>query len=338
MPPAVRLTLSPATASGIGSLPGTAALEAAALSVQTLPGLPYLPELPARGPGADMIGRAFAVLTELYAAVAPSGWRFAEHPGKDSRRAVSFLGEDLDAFEERGQGLAGAVKVQVAGPWTLAASVELHYGDKALADRGACRDIAASLADGLRNHVAEVRKRFPGVETVVVQLDEPSLPAVLRGGVRTASGFGKLAAVEAVVAEQALKLVVDTLARDGVPVVAHCCAADVPITLLHRAGFAGLALDLTYPPPDDPMGEYLEDGGVLLAGVIPSPDAVLPPVKVGLEPVRRIWDRLGLPAADLARVVPVTTCGLAGASPHYALAASKRCAESADLLAEWAEA
>ncbi len=338
MPPAVSLTLPPATASGVGSLPGTAALEAAAIAVETLPGLPYLPELPARGPGADMIGRAFAVLVELYASLAPSGWRFAEHPGKDTRRALSYLNEDLDALEERGQGLTGAVKVQVAGPWTLAAAVELHYGDKALADRGACRDIAASLADGLRGHVAEVRKRMPGVETVVVQLDEPSLPAVLRGGVRTASGFGNLAAVEPSVVQTALRSIVDTLAGDGVPVVAHCCAADVPIALLHRAGFAGLGLDLTYPPDDDPLGEYLEDGGVLLVGVVPSRDATLPPVKVGLEPVQRIWDRLGLPTADLARVIPVTTCGLAGASPAYAAAATKRCAESAHLLAEWAEA
>jgi hypothetical protein len=337
MPPAVALATPPATASGVGSLPGTAALEAAALTLQTLPGLPYLPELPARGPGADMIGRAFAVLTELYATVAPSGWRFAERPGKDTRRAISYLGEDLDAFEERGQGLAGAVKVQVAGPWTLAAAVELHYGDKALADRGACRDLAASLADGLRGHVAEVRKRMPGVETVVVQLDEPSLPAVLRGAVRTASGFGNLAAVEPAVVEIALKSIVDLLAGDGVPVVVHCCAVDVPIDLLHRAGFAGLGLDLTYPPADDPLGEYLEAGGVLLAGVVPSTDATLPPVQVGLEPVRGIWDRLGLPAADLAKVIPVPTCGLAGASPTYALAASKRCSESADLLAEWAE-
>ncbi|HEY2832926.1 MAG TPA: methionine synthase [Sporichthyaceae bacterium] len=337
MPPAVRLTLPPASASGVGSLPDIAALEAAALTLQTLPGLPYLPELPARGPGADMIGRAFAVLVELYGTLAPSGWRFAEHPGKDTRRAIGYLNEDLDAFEERGQGLAGAVKVQVAGPWTLAGTVELRYGDKALADPGACRDIAASLADGLRGHVADVRKRLPGVD-IVVQLDEPLLLAVLRGGVPTASGFGNLAAVEPVVVEQALKSVVDTLAGDGVPVVAHCCAADVPIGLLHRAGFAGIGLDLTYPPADEPMGEYLEDDGVLLAGIVPSRDAALPPVSVGLEPVRRIWDRLGLPAAGLARVLPVTTCGLAGASPPYARAASKRCAESADLLAEWAEA
>src|SRR5882757_7954111 len=208
MPPLLALKLPAGTASGIGSLPGTAALEAAALSLQMLTGLPYLPELPARGPGADMVGRAFAVLTELYAAVAPSGWRFAEHPGRDSRRAVSFLDEDLDALEERGQRYTGAIKVQVAGPWTLAATVELRHGDKALSDAGACREIAASLADGLRGHVAEVRKRLPGADLIVVQLDEPALPAALRGGVPTASGFGKLAAVEDSVVETALRTVV----------------------------------------------------------------------------------------------------------------------------------
>jgi hypothetical protein len=250
---------------------------------------------------------------------------------------MSYLYEDLDAFEERGQALVGAVKVQVAGPWTLAASIELHYGDKALVDAGACRDLAASLTDGLRGHVAEVRKRLPGVDLVVVQLDEPALTNVLRGGVRTASGFGNLSAVEASVVERSLRSLVDVLAGDGVPVVVHCCAAEVPIALLHRAGVAGLGLDLSYPPADDPMGEYLEDGGVLLAGVVPATDATLPPVRVGLEPIRVLWERLGLPAAGLARVVPTPTCGMAGASPAHALAASKRCAESGDLLAEWAE-
>ena len=155
--PALRLDLPPASASGIGSLPGTSALEAVPLPLTTLPGLPYLPELPARGPGADMIGRAFAVLVELYAALAPSGWRFAEHPGKDTRRAISFLGEDLDALEERGEGYAGAIKVQVAGPWTLASTVELRHGDKALSDPGACRDIAGSLAEGLRQAISRTR-------------------------------------------------------------------------------------------------------------------------------------------------------------------------------------
>ncbi len=176
------------------------------------------------------------------------------------------------------------MKVQAAGPWTLAAAVELHYGDKALADRGACRDIVASLADGVGAHVKEVLRRLPGVTSVVVQLDEPSLPNVLRGGVRTASGFGKLAAIETSVVERALAAVVDTL---GVPVIVHCCAPGTPLTLLHRAGVAGVALDMSLidnpvseaardadgEAVDNALGAMLEDGLVLFAGARPDPGA-----------------------------------------------------------------
>ncbi|MGQ0467564.1 MAG: methionine synthase [Sporichthyaceae bacterium] len=335
MPPVHPLTLPAATASGIGSLPGTAALEAAALSLQLLPRLAYLPELPARGPGADMIGRAFGVLTELYAALAPSGWRFHEHPGKDSRRAVSHLGEDLDAVEERGQGYAGAFKVSVAGPWTIAASVELRHGDKSLSDPGACRDIAASLADGLRNHVAEVRKRLPDATEIVVQLDEPALPTVLRGGVPTASGFGKLAAIEEHVVESALQQVIREV---EVPVVVHCCAPAAPLALLRRAGAAGLALDLSLALDEDSLAEFVEGGGVLFAGVVPSTDRTLPTVGQATDPIRTLWHRIGLPAKTLGTVVPTPTCGMAGASPQHARAATRRCTDVADGLAEAADA
>jgi hypothetical protein len=316
-------------------------LEAVPLPLTTLPGLPYLPELPARGPGADMIGRAFAVLVELYATLAPSGWRFAEHPGRDTRRATSILNQDLDALEERGEGYAGAIKVQVAGPWTLASTVELRHGDKALSDPGACRDIAGSLAEGLRGHVAEVRKRLPASTGVVVQLDEPALPGVLRGTVPTASGFGTLRAVEEPVAEATLRTVAESLAGDGIPVVVHCCADGTPMGLLHRAGVAGMAIDVSRlaRSADDSLGEFLEDGGVLFAGIVPALEQSggLSALADTVAPVRELWHRLGLPAAGLATVVPVPTCGMAGASPAHARAATTRCADAARQLTDLAE-
>ena len=338
MPPLVALSMPPATASGIGSLPGTVARAAAGLVFDTVPGLPYLPELPARGPGADPIGRAFAVLTELYVGTEPSGWRFSDRPGRDTRRAASFLDEDLDALEERGADYRGALKVAVTGPWTLAAAVELRHGDKALSDPGACRDIAAALADGLRGHVAEVRKRVPGAEILVVQLDEPALTAVLRGSVRTASGFGNLAAVEPLVVRTGLQAVVDSLAADGVPTVVYCCGADVPVDLLSATGAAGLAVDISLPADEDAWGEFLEAGGVLLAGVVPSTDrATLPTAQQCVEEVLALFGRLGLPAEELRRVVPVPVCGLAKASIGHVRAAARLCADAAKVLAEAAE-
>ncbi|GAB2727943.1 methionine synthase [Kitasatospora kifunensis] len=304
-------------ATGVGSMPGTDAREAAKTSVGALEHLPFLPELPARGPGADMIGRSAGLLVELFAQVEPSGWRFADRPGRDTKRAHSWLGEDLDALEEFTQGYTGALKVQAVGPWTLAAGIELRHGEKALADPGACRDIAGSLAEGLRRHLADLRKRVPGAQ-LVLQLDEPSLPAVLTGSVKTASGFQRLRSVDRQVAEEVLRGLVNAL---DVPVVVHCCAPQVPIPLLRRAGVAGVSLDfgLLTEREDEVIGEAVEAGTVFLAGVVPSTDQGLSDPAGNVTGVRTLWRRLGLDPELLGRRVLVTpTCGLAGASPAYA--------------------
>ena len=62
-------------------MPGGDAREAAKTVTGSFEDLPFLPELPARGPGADMIGRTAGMLVELYARVEPSGWRFGDRPG-----------------------------------------------------------------------------------------------------------------------------------------------------------------------------------------------------------------------------------------------------------------
>ncbi|MET8704046.1 methionine synthase [Kitasatospora sp. NPDC058032] len=326
-------------ATGVGSLPGTDAREAAKTSTGALEHLPFLPELPARGPGADMIGRSAGLLVELFAQTEPSGWRFADRPGRDTRRAHSWLGEDLDALEEFTQGYTGALKVQAVGPWTLAASVELKHGEKALADPGACRDIAGSLTEGLRRHLAEVRRRVPGAE-VVLQLDEPSLPAVLAGEVKTASGFQRLRAVDRQLAEEALR---DLIGALDAPVVVHCCAPRVPLPLLRRAGVAGVSLDfsLLTEREDDDLGEAVEAGTVILAGVVPSTDQAPAQSRAMSDPagsvqgVRTLWRRLGFAPELLGRRVLVTpTCGLAGASPAHARTALSLSVKAAQSLVD----
>ncbi|HET8603347.1 MAG TPA: methionine synthase, partial [Marmoricola sp.] len=168
-------------ASGIGSMPGADAAaydEAVRIVLGELPDLPHLPELPGRGAHTNMTGRALAVMAELGADLQPAGWRLTDAPGADHRRARSLLAQDLDAVEEQAQGFEGTFKIQVAGPWTLAATVERPRGDRVLADHGARRELAQALAEGLRAHVADVRRRLPGAD-VVVQVDEPALPDVL---------------------------------------------------------------------------------------------------------------------------------------------------------------
>lgn len=321
-------------ATGVGSMPGGDAREAAKTVTGSFEDFPFLAELPARGPGADMIGRTAGLLVDLYARVEPSGWRIGDRPGRDTKRARSWLGEDLDALEEFTQGYEGPLKVQAVGPWTLAAALELRNGEVALSDPGACRDLAGSLAEGLRAHLADVRRRVPGAQ-LVLQLDEPSLIAVLRGQIKTASQYRTHRAVDRQVVESALRDVLD-VHRDG-PVLVHSCAPDVPFALLRRAGADAISFDfsLLTERDDDAIGEAVEGGTKLLAGVVPGVDGPLSDPAGSVMGVRTLWRRLGLDPGSLADAVVVTpSCGLAGASPAYARAALAHCARAARSLAD----
>jgi len=310
-------------ASGVGSLPGTDPAEAVRLVAGELPDLPHLPELPARGAGASMTGRALAIATGLAADLQPAGWRLTRTvaaSGVDQRRARSLLGQDLDLVEERFEGYRGAFKVQVAGPWTLAATVERPRGDKVLADAGARRDLAQALAEGLRAHLADVRRRLPGVERLVVQVDEPAIGAVLAARVPTASGFGKHRAVDRPELTQQLGWVLEAAAEAGEPWV-HSCAGDAPLDLARLAGARGLSVDLfgLSPAGHEVLAESLEAGETAALGVVPSLDAdPAPSDRALLDRVLGWLDQLGLdPAVVGPRLVVTPTCGLAGATPAW---------------------
>jgi hypothetical protein len=236
-------------------------------------------------------------------------------------------------LEEFTQGYQGPLKVQAVGPWTLAAALELRNGEAVLSDAGACRDLASSLAEGLRGHLAEVRRRVPGAE-VVLQLDEPSIAAVLRGRVPTASGYRTHRAVDRSVAEDTLRKVVGAArsAKGAGPVVVHSCAPDVPFALVRRAGAAGLSFDfsLLTERDDEPLGEAVESGVALFAGIVPGTDARLSDPAGIVMGVRGLRRRLGLSPGVLAAAVVMTpSCGLAGASPAYARAVLAHCVRAA---------
>lgn len=335
-------------ATGIGSLPGTDPVEAAATVWGELPDFPHLPELPDRGVGADMIGRTGALLADLALEVATTGWRLASHPSLDQRRARDLLERDLDAVAVVAAGYAGPIKLQLAGPWTLAAAVELPRGEKAVGDAGAVRDIRQSMAEGVRAHLADLRARMPGGR-FVAQLDEPSLPAVLAGQVRVASGLGVIPAVPDQTAEQDLAELVESV---DAPVLVHCCAADVPVDLLRRAGVAGLAvgLNLLTAAQYDAIGAALEAGVVLALGIQPEParsDATEMADAAGVARgdvsaewadhaaagIRELLARVGFdPGSTADRVLVTPTCGLASATPAEARAAMQTCRHTASRL------
>ncbi|MVA75999.1 methionine synthase [Auraticoccus sp. F435] len=280
------------------------------------PGVPYLPELPARGVHAQLLGRSGAVLSGLSLDLQPAGWRLTDGPGVDARRARSLLRQDLDLLEEAAQGYRGAFTLTCAGPWTLAAGIERPRGDRVLADSGARRELGQSLAEGLADLVAEVSRRLPDLE-LAVQLDEPQLPAVMAGSIRTASGFSRHRRVDRPEVSQALQQVVEAvLAAGGQRVRLHCCAPGLDVALVLGAGVGGLLLDadqLTAADLDR-LAEALESGAVEVGlGVQPTavPDAPLTPDQLATRALR-VLQPLELGPDVAGRVLLTPACGLAG--------------------------
>jgi len=330
------------TVTGMGSWPGTDVRETLRLVRDTLTleedleGVPYLPELPDRGPGADLVGRGLGLLVDLPVDLQPSGWRLTDRPGRDLGRSQAFLREDLDELAEAYDGWTGRLKLQVAGPWTLAAGTWLPRGERAVSDEGATRDLVASLAEGIRRHLETVRRLVPDAE-LVLQVDEPSLPAVLDGRLPTASGYGLVRSVDPQVALSALQTVLAAAPKGSTPVL-HCCATDAPIVLLRRTG-ADLAVDTAQLGPRgwEGVAVAVEDGRTLYAGCVPT---------AGGRPVRELratglaatvadpWSELGLPAALLADVVVTPACGLAGLTPTQARSVQQVCLDTAHELAD----
>lgn len=311
-------------ATGVGSWPGkdaTAYAEAVRVVLGELD-VPHVPELPARGATASMTGRALALLEGLAVDLQPAGWRLVGTSGTsgvDHRRTRSLLAQDLDAVEEQAQGWEGPFKTQVAGPWTLAATVEKPRGDRVLSDHGARRDLAESLAEGVRGHVRDLRRRVPAASSLVVQVDEPALAAVLGAQVPTASGFGRHRAVHPPEASALLGTVLSAIAEEGAEPWVHSCAPGVPWDLVRGAGATGLVLDLSMltAGDHDTVAEALEAGTTVALGVVPSVEGGgLTDTRV-VERVQRWLDMLGLdPTVGSLAVAP--TCGLAGASEAWA--------------------
>lgn len=319
---------TPAAATGIGSYPGIDIRETARIVAGELPSFLHLPELPARGPGADAIGRTAGLLCQVESAMGlettPTGWRFSGDVSRDMRRAMSWLGEDLDVMEEVSVDYAGPFKIQLVGPWTFAASVELPGGERALRDHGAVADIAGALAEAVISHVAEVRRRIPGAQ-IVVQWDEPALPAVMSGTVGTASGLATYRSVHEPVATAHLRTVLTAV--PGVIAGVHCCAPGFPLDVVTAAGARFVSIDILGARPDDEaLGRAWESGIGVLIGAVPAIGDTPGSDEQTSRPLRRYLADLGFEdPSHMDKVAITPVCGLAGASPEWVRHALASC-------------
>lgn len=289
----------------LGSLPGTDVGAGIRLALEAT-SIPWLPEFPARGPWAGLIGRTLGLADGLGAAWDAGAWKLAAAPGLDQRRARATLRDDLDLLEEHAAGLTGPLKVAVAGPWTLAAATLLPLGGRVLGDPVARRDLTQALASGTAALRADLERRLPGVR-VLLQVDEPSLPAVLAGDVPTEGGYFRHRAVAEPEAVEALL----ALAGD----VLHCCAPGLPVAaVLGGAGFRAVALDqdLVTRAQWDAVGQAVEGGRELWLGCAPTASGLAPTADELTGRALAALRPLELGAVAAERVVLTPACGLAG--------------------------
>jgi hypothetical protein len=214
----------------------------------------------------------------------------------------------------------------------MAASMERPRGDRVVGDHGARRDLAQALAEGVRAHALDVRRRLAGAP-VVVQLDEPAMPAVLSGAIPTASGLGRHRPVSPQEAADAVEWLASVLVAEGIDVALHCCAADLPLAVVRQTSVQALSFDLAIVPSAryDELAAWVDSGRALWPGVVPvldPPDAPLgapPDAPLGAALTRRVmswWADLGFSDVESIPETTVTpACGLAGASPQWARAA-----------------
>jgi methionine synthase II (cobalamin-independent) len=278
-----------------------------------------------------MIGRTAGLLVELPVDLQPVGWRLVDRPGRDASRTAAFWREDLDELAEAFDGHTGRLKLQVVGPWTLAASLWLPRGERVIVDPGACRDLVDSLAEGIRVHVASVRSLVPGAE-LVLQVDEPSLTQVLSGQLPTASGLGRIPSLDPQVAAAGLTSV---LAAHRGETVIHCCSAEPPVALLRSVGASALSLDtsLLRPRAWEGVAVAVEDGLRFHAGAVPT-DGSLTRAQDVADLVSTAWQRVGMPLSSLSEVTVTPACGLAGAPPDVARAVQRAAVDAARELEE----
>ena len=278
------------------------------------------------------------VSDDFAVATTPTGWRIADAQGMDMRRAGGYLREDLETFEEFCHMATGDVKVQIAGPITLAASLELVRGERVLSDEGAVRDLVAAHREAVSLHLADLHRRLPGA-SLIVQVDEPSMDSALRGTIRTQSGWGRIWPLEeAQVRVWHEELASSVVAGGGTPWL-HSCAPNWPIALAHAAGYRGISGDvmLLQDRDEDSLAAAIEAGMTWVAGVIPTRDEQLlaaPRTEAkSAALIRQRYQRIGFSDAVLAKSLVITTsCGLGTTSQKAARVAISRSRDVARVL------
>jgi hypothetical protein len=279
--------MTTARITGIGSLPHHNV--DAALEYSLRMSIPFLPQIPIRNPWEYMIPQALEGLPGLE--VDRDG-SFVLDEDLWKKRAPEF-GRKLDAaFASNPRDLAGfeafepgattsscwqpflwelserkiaEAKIQIAGPLTSQWVLRFKSGSDVASDTAVSSRIFQLV---LARSIAMVRRlKSSGIQPILY-LDEPGL-------------YGLLARdPKHLLALQELKLVVQTLRKEGATVGLHCCSntdwkAVLELGLDVLSIDAALSLENVATHAGDALETFLHSGGMLSLGIIPTGRASL---------------------------------------------------------------
>ena len=366
-------------ASGLGEFPGTQIIDALHRVRGELghPHLPFLPELPERGWQSTTLARTIATLSGMELEGASYGWRLVHARGggtRESARARSCYVSDINALadvvggESSGasapEDAAPSFKIQLCGPYTLAARVYAPNGERAISDAGAARDIRDAFLEGLGESISLIRQALNQPEArLTVQLDEPELGRIISGTIPTVSGFRTIPAVPVSEIYESYRICANTFAEltitpmlnlTKVPLtypddrtsnlssVADACAiartfstADNPAELLFDPDEASQNLIQAQPLSDPHRWEIaaavLESGARLWLPIVES-DAI--PQQA--QRLWRLWNDVGLQKTEIRSVGLTHRANTTHINPHEATLQMARTTEYARIVAEMA--
>lgn len=267
---------------GIGSLPHHNIDSALAYSFKH--GIPFLPQIPIRNPWEFMIPQALSDLPGLRVESDGQAWLNPEiwtsRAAKTNERlAQAFQNSKTDphAFEsfepsastssswqaflwelqESGKKLA---KIQLAGPMTCQWALRLSDGTSA--DKQT--DMTSQIFRLVLSRALAMTRRLQAIGvTPILFLDEPGLYAYSPSNPKHVATF------------QELKLMVQTLRKEGVLVGLHCCSnadwrAILSMELNYLSIDTNLSLESLLTVAKPALVNFLERGGRLALGVIPT--------------------------------------------------------------------
>ena len=332
------LTLPPMAATGIGSVPFTDPGETAALILETLPQVPYWPQMVRLGFAEEMTAQSARGLAALKLDAAARSVEVDSDRPRDEALAEFYevaMSGDLDPFamaEDEAHGFYAllqavadgkipcrALKGQLAGPVTFAGMVKDREGKAMLFDR----ELTQAACLGLARKAAWQARKFRELgKDPVIFLDEPFL-----------TGFGS--AYLPISREEVLEIIGQTIAElrqavEGpVAVGMHCCGntdwgllLSAPIDILSFDSYGYFDSLRLY---DQALAKFFARGGWLAWGLVPTGAA-----EFSQETADSLWPRFSQQVAQLAqdqktglkeilsRALLTPACGMGYLSPDEA--------------------